>query len=318
MNKIEFTPRFDFSEIIGRKIIISTSVGPNGEAVVLAVEKEFEKDPFGRNKQKFGSFPLSKPQRSYPAVFVRCDGKSIRQNELADVEIAYPFIQPLPDGEILIVAGRCDFRNGNPEQNALVYGPDGLLRLQFVLGDGINGVQTTSDGKIWVGYSDEGVFGNFGWDKPMRAAGLVCFDKYGKKVWDYEPPKGVGSIADCYAFNVCIDAVWTCYYTDFPLVRIDSHKRICMWKNDVDGANAVAIHGDRILFWGGYGDQRSRCILQKIKGCELVLSSELTITSRSKLCIDGASIIGRGSLLHAFSDRTWFTFDLAEVSESAD
>jgi hypothetical protein len=73
MNKqLHFTPCFDFSEIVSDKRIISSSVGPNGDAVLLAVEKKFEKQAFGRNERKgFASFPLSKARRSYPAVFIR-------------------------------------------------------------------------------------------------------------------------------------------------------------------------------------------------------------------------------------------------------
>jgi hypothetical protein len=316
-NKIQFAYRFDFSDVIGSKRIISSSAGPNGDAVLLAVEKKFEKDPFGKNKQKFGIFPLTKPRRAYPAVFIRCDGRSTQKTELADVGIAYPFIQPLPGGEILIVGGRCDFRNGDPEQNAAVYGPDGALRRQFVLGDVINGVQTTSDGMIWVAYFDEGVFGNFGWKKPMGAAGLVCFDRFGKIKWNYQPPAGFDIIVDCYSFNVCADSVWACYYTDFPLVRIDSRKQVRAWKNTVAGASALAVNSDHILLWGGYGEKHARCVLQNIQGDSLANPVQLCLTLPFGVNALGATIVGRGSVLHAFSERTWFTFDLAEVTATA-
>jgi hypothetical protein len=316
--KKEFTPRFDFSEIIGNKTIISSSVGQNGEAVVLAVEKKFAKEPFGRNEQKFGSFPLSKPKHSYPAVFIRCDGELIQQTELADVEIAYPFIQPLPAGEILVVGGRCDFRNGNPEQNAAVYGPDGALRRKFVLGDGINCVQATADGMIWVSYFDEGVFGNFGWKKPMGAAGLICFDRFGRIEWQYQPPVGFDIIVDCYSLNVCADSVWACYYTDFPVVRIDSRKQVYAWKNTVAGASALAVSSDHVLLWGGYGEKRTTCILQNIRGDSLTDPVELCLTFPSGLNALGATFIGRGSVLHAFFERSWSAFNLSEVTAAAD
>ena len=49
--------------------------------------------------------------------------------------------------------------NGTPQHTARA----GELRRQFVLGDGIKHVQTTAAGDIWVGYFDEGVYGNYGW-----------------------------------------------------------------------------------------------------------------------------------------------------------
>jgi hypothetical protein len=159
----QFVHRGDLSQILGKRKIISSGAGPNGEAVILAVTPELEKQPFGREEQKgFASFPLSKPRNRYPALFLRFDGKLLQQTELQEVESAFPFIQPLPGGEILVVGCRCHYGKGNPEKNASVYGPDGKLRRQFVLGDGIHSVQATRGGTIWVSYFDEGVFGNFG------------------------------------------------------------------------------------------------------------------------------------------------------------
>jgi hypothetical protein len=201
--------------------------------------------------------------------------------------------------------------------NAAVYGSDGSLRRQFVLGDGINGVQTTSDGKIWVAYFDEGVIGNFGWKKPMGAPGLVCFDRFGKIEWQYQPPTGFDIIVDCYSFNVCADSVWACYYTDFPLVRIDSRKQVRAWENTVAGASALAVNSDHVLLWGGYGEKRARCILQNIQADSLTNPVELFLRLPSGLNELGVTFVGRGSVLHAFSERTWFTFDIAEVTASA-
>jgi hypothetical protein len=92
------------------------------------------------------------------------------------------------------------------------------------MGDGINSVQTTDEGMIWTSYFDEGVFGNYRWNQPMGASGLNCFDSAGRILWEFKPPAGFDSICDCYSLNVANNAVWTCYYTDFPLVKIDADK----------------------------------------------------------------------------------------------
>jgi len=70
----------------------------------------------------------------------------------------FPKIEILPGGEILVVASRC-FRNpdGGHEMNAKVYGPDGKQNREFLLGDGINHIQTDAEGRICVGYFDEGI-----------------------------------------------------------------------------------------------------------------------------------------------------------------
>jgi len=313
---LRFKHRGDLSQILGNRKIISSGAGPNGEAAILAVTPDLEKEPFGREEQEgFASFPLSKARKPYPALFMRFDGEVIQETELHGVDSAFPFIQPLPNGEILVVGGRCHYRKGNPEKNASVYAPDGRLSRQFVLGDGINGVQTTSDGTIWVSYFDEGVFGNFGWDKPLGSSGLVCFDPTGEIVWEFQPPDGVDAIADCYAFNVAEDSVWACYYTEFPVVKIDSKKKVWAWKNNIPGANAIVADRGRVLLWGGYGEQRSSCMLQEINGEVLETPLELTPSLPPGFDFSSTSFVGRGSVLHAFSGNHWLTFDLAGSSK---
>lgn len=313
--EFQFEQRADFSTIIGKNKIIASTVDANGDAVLLTVAPKYEKAAFGREERKgFAIFPFSKAKRSYPATFIRFDGREVLQKtELAEVEIAFPSVQPLPNGEVLLVGARCHYREGDPEKNASVFNQDGKLQRRFVLGDGINSVQTTSEGMIWVSYFDEGVFGNYGWNQPMGASGLICFDSTGRIVWEFKPPDGFDSICDCYAMNVATNAVWACYYTEFPLVKIDSDHQVRGWKNEVGGASALAVDGRRALLWGGYGDKRTRCVLQDIDQESLNSSREIQIGLPSGFELMGATVIGRASMLHAFTGNSWFKFDLRQV-----
>ncbi len=67
-------------------------------------------------------------------------------------------------------------KDGTYDLNGRVFGPDGALRREFLLGDGIQDVQTTAEGDIWVSRFDEGVYGNLGWggrgDDPPRSVRL--------------------------------------------------------------------------------------------------------------------------------------------------
>jgi hypothetical protein len=106
-----------------------------------------------------------------------------------------------------------------------VLAPNGEAESTFTLGDGVQDVQVSRAGRIWVSYQDEGVFGNYGWGAPngpapLGSAGLVCWDTDGTKVWDFVAPDGLPAIADCYAMNVSDEAAWACYYTDFPIARV--------------------------------------------------------------------------------------------------
>src|SRR3954464_4396979 len=97
--EFQFERRADFSALIGENRIIDSSVGPDGEAVILTVSPEYEKDPFHRKTGIGGIFPLSKSKRHYPATAIRVfEGGEIQRVELAEVELGFPSVQPLPNG----------------------------------------------------------------------------------------------------------------------------------------------------------------------------------------------------------------------------
>jgi hypothetical protein len=312
----QFEQRSEFPDAVGDKKVIASSVGPNGEAVLLAVERKFEKDPFSREERKgFAIFPYSRAKQSYPATLLRLDGHQVIQSvELEDVEIAFPSVQPLTNGEIVLVGARSHFLKSGPEKNAVVYSGDGKVLRRFTLGDGINDVQTTGDGVIWVSYFDEGVFGNFGWNDPMGSSGLICFDSHGNIVWQFTPPAGFDSICDCYSLNVAKNGVWSCYYTEFPVVRIDSSKKVRGWTNEVGGASALAVDGQRVLLWGGYGDTRTRCVMQNLSGEALNNPREVQLALPVGFDLMTATVVGRDSTLHAFTENAWFTFDMMQIA----
>jgi hypothetical protein len=314
--QFQFRLHGDLSSITGENTIVASSIGPGGEAVLLTVAPEFESAPFGREERKgFASFPFSKAKLHYPATCFRFDGREVLQRvELPQVEIAFPKIQPLPNGDVLLVGARCHYRDGDPEQNATVFCQSGNVQRQFVLGDGIQDAQTTLDGKIWVSFFDEGVFGNYGWDQPMGASGLICVDSAGHIEWEFKPPEDCDSICDCYAMNVAEEMVWACYYTAFPLVGVDSGRQVRAWSNEVRGASALAVDGRRALLWGGYGKKkRTSCVVQDIGEKSLVNSREVEISLPLGLELMGATVVGRGSILHAFAGTSWFTFDLRQL-----
>ncbi len=89
----------------------------------------------------------------------------------------------------------------------------GRLQRTLDLGDSGNDVQTTSDGHIWVSYSDEEVFGG-----GVGQHGVVCFDSAGRAIFKYSEfadQNQLPRIDDCYAMNVVnAEEVWLSYYSD--------------------------------------------------------------------------------------------------------
>ncbi|MFP3381434.1 hypothetical protein SB767_34510, partial [Bacillus sp. SIMBA_069] len=77
------------------------------------------------------------------------------------------------------------------DRNAVIIDDHGHEIVADTIGGGIRHLQATSTGEIWVGYSDEGVYGNYGWNHPGPETpgcwGIARFDTSLTKVWDYAP-----------------------------------------------------------------------------------------------------------------------------------
>jgi hypothetical protein len=118
-------------------------------------------------------------------------------------------------------------------------------------------MRVDSLGRIWVGYFDEGVYGNFGWGGqngpvPVGAAGLVCFSDSGEKLWEF-PQDGDHSIDDCYALNVSGSEA-AAFYTDFPLCKVSRDYELTFRKANLAGCHAFAFSETEALFSGQYGE----------------------------------------------------------------
>lgn len=294
---------------------VSTSVGSNGEAIRLLADESLAGGVFARTEQPGGaSFPKSKTEREYAAILAVSDASGSREIRVSGLTATFPMIQMLPNDDVLVVSPRCQrYPDGSHELNAKVYDSAGVLRREFLLGDGISHVQADASGNIWVGYSDEGVYGNFGWqhaDTALGTAGLSCFSNGGQKLWDFQPPEGFDSISDCYALNVSRVGVWTYYYTDFPFARIDTAWRVRCWNTGLAGGGTFAVGGERILLYGGYGENRTSCKLLQLRHEKAELIAEVSLVFPAELDLSEATVIGRDKELHVFFGDDWYTFSI--------
>ena len=184
------------------------------------------------------------------------------------------------------------------------FGSDGSLVRAFSLGDGIEHVRVDTGGDVWVGYFDEGIYG----DDPTAAPGLIRFDAYGQHLWNYRPPKPELAIDDCYALTVAQNQIWTYFYSPFAIVRI-SDGNVTAWPTTITGAKALAVAGDRVLIVGGYRANADRALLTRLVGDIVIVEQEY------RLDIKPTCMLGVGGTLHLFSDdHTWYQADVGALA----
>lgn len=242
--RVEAARVLRFADVIGDRHLITASVGPALDPVLLSLGRV----PDYRRSAPHASFPKNQAARPNDFRVHSRAGGDWAALDLPPTTENYHHVQPLRDGRWLLVRGRA--ANAR-DRNARVYEADGTPGPAFHAGDGVEDVQATERGRVWVSYFDEGVFG----DTPLGRAGLVCLAADGRpafRLTDLGDPV-LQSMADCYALNVCSDReAWLCFYTEFPLVRLADGAVAGHWRVPVAGSHGFAVAGDRVLFGGGY------------------------------------------------------------------
>lgn len=214
---------------------------------------------------------------------------------------AYPLVDRTVDGRWVVASARA----GDGEKNGRVYSASGDEEQAMVLGDGIETLLCAPDGTLWVGYFDEGVFGGShnGGRPPVSAGGIVQFDAKGQVLWSFnDQVKDEDSIADCYAMTLAENMLWSCFYTDFPIARVDRGK-VTFWSNQIDGAKAIAVADNIVLLAGGYDGDGDRIAVVKVDGATSHQIGELRFNPTA----DGSAgfVQGRGGILHIVQNGVW-------------
>ncbi|MDO3411149.1 hypothetical protein QWJ34_15390 [Saccharibacillus sp. CPCC 101409] len=263
----------DLSEHLEGWSFVSAALGYDGRAYVLLIDETPE-----RIEGSFVPTELKRPA-AYKALIVdigeeraereeadplRTDASIVEEVRIEGESFNYHFIQPLGEDELLLVGARCSYyAHDRIDDNAAVFGRNGAVLRRFVLGDGIQNVQTTAGGLIWTSYFGEGVFGNRGWVTPIGESGLIAWDSNGIRVFTNVE----ANIQDCYALNVVSDdEVWFYYYSDFRLCRLSgpaAAPEVSFLDPKLEGASAFASDGRRFLFDQGYGAHGQYLLLSR-------------------------------------------------------
>lgn len=143
--------------------LVSVSVGPRGEAVAVWTDEQTVR-LFDR-QVTFAEQDVPAPMAG--AATITNYGQT-RVIEFSGFAGEQPDAQPLPGGRVLLVEPWAMWRPEGPDHNASICGADGELELTACVGDGIEQVRTTRSGAVWVGYSDQGIYGNNNWGNLVR------------------------------------------------------------------------------------------------------------------------------------------------------
>lgn len=293
--------------------LISVGVGPKGEALALW------SSPAGREVAQSstvdpGGASFSDAQTAPVDAHITFHGTEPRSPIRFALTVAHPFVQPLPDGQVLVVGARCRWGTQGADANAWVFDADGDVVAAATFGDGVQHVATTPSGRIWTSYFDEGIFGNYGWGspgpEPIGSAGLIRWTRALKEDWRFPG----GAMADCYALNASAEDAWAYYYDSFPIVRTDG-RTVEEWQTQVDGATSLVVADGKAALVGGYRPAADRVVagmLSSTGSFEPTSTGRLTLDDRSPL--PPSSISGRGPDLHAFVGTRWYRISIDDLS----
>jgi hypothetical protein len=245
----------------------------------------------------------------YDAVVVTVDDGASYETALGSVSARHPKVDSLPDGGFVVA----DARSRAGAEQVQVFDALGRPTWTFRVGDGIEHLLTDESGDLWIGYFDEGVYG----DDPLSTAGARRWSATGDALWAYSPPPGADWIAHCYALNVDRRAAWVYPYTpymSFPLVEVGDGRPLRLRSTQVEGASGVAVHGEFVAFFGGYGQDRDRLVVASLGET----SADTVATSRLRRA-DGTPVdrrrrvVSRGPRIYVQeeSSPTWDVLDIS-------
>jgi hypothetical protein len=227
------------------------------------------------------------------------------------LEAPFPEFDQAEDGTWAVASARCKPGMANLK----LLSSDGIEIRRFPVGDGIEHIQFDANGDLWVGYFDEGIFGNDDWvlpdhEFPLPCHGLVRFDRGGRVLWTL----GDSSMADCYALNVCRDKVWTYYYTDFPILEIDIRTgKIIRRETGLAGGNCLAVDDRHALLAGENGAAGVRLVLLRLEGGTARAIATADFAPSDSRAARPQLRAGRSDTIHFIADGVWSKITVADA-----
>ncbi len=305
----QLSPVICLSPFVKGGELVAFNVGSDGSVYLLVALEPVDDRREGQGSSFIKTVP-DNPQ-TYRVIGL-CGNQCFLDVGIEGERFNIHHVQPLPEG-LLLVCARAYYKGPRDfDKNGRVYTRTGKFVREILLGDGINDVQTTTNGTIWTSFSDEGIFGNYGWGlDPVGVSGLMTWDATGKKHYEFKPTGGLHTICDCYAMNVESDEVtWLYYYTEFPLVRLRSRMIHSIWRMPLGGSDAFAISGDHALFRGGYKNRDSYQLFALGDNGNVSLVAEIDLQDERGNKLVAERVVGRANAIHVVSGENLYRVDV--------
>lgn len=286
LKKLEVEHFFSIAEFGKKYKYTHVSADYNGQLIVMGVEalteRNFKYDIYHFNNDQVQTYTISLVRK------------------------LFNHIQRINEGWLL-ADSRADDEN---IRNATIFDDYGNSMSSFHLGDGIENLQVSESGDIWVGYFDEGVYG-----QTVGESGLSCFNSKGKQIFTFTDfsmeKKDIPSIDDCYALNVVSNnEIYCYYYSDFPLLNIKNMSEYRIYNNfKIKGSNAFVVWKEQVLFGPTYSND-------KLLYSYFLRDKSVTTykpVNRSGEILRDFKVIGRKSKLYLVDERDIYGIDLKEL-----
>lgn len=240
------------------------------------------------------------------------DGLAFIAGPTFALQTPFPVIDRFSDGRWLVATSR--------KWEGLfdrIIADDGRELARLELGDGIMHLKIDGSDRIWVGWFDEGVFGNDGWrvpdlEWPPSAYGLAAFDSDGTVLRVSAGAEPEYQIADCYSLNVVGDAAWACTYPGLPISMSEDGGAFRWWKTSLPGSVALAIKTPLFLAAGGYGDDGDRVILGRLDGDQATALGEWRLPFKVGFSSSAEIADAREDCLHVVVDGVWHVWRIEQ------
>jgi hypothetical protein len=123
---------------------------------------------------------------------------------------------------------------------------------------------------------------------------------------------GRSPVEDCYALTLDGTTLWSCFKPGFSIVRTEQGI-VQHWRNEIAGADALAVDGDHVLIVGANGEHRSRLALLRLDGDEV---REVGMWTFRRPARNAARLLqGCGATLHIVGSGKWRRITVASLLE---